>query len=201
MIAQDIYKKETGLEPYIKTPTLYPTNEYMAWLENLAETRYEPTILKWIKKMLDHAKDKQWFETYWTFDIHGTISQPDYRKDTKEIVYYPYAKETLKLMSERKDIVMILWSSSYPDELELYKKEFIRDGIVFDYEGENPDVQSSKGSFGYYEKKHYFNALFEDKAGFNPDRDWKFLYDYFTNTDYKPDPSWSMKYKEDYHNK
>ena len=52
---------------------------------------------------------------------------------------------------------------------------------------------------GYYKKKYYFNVLLEDKAGFDPLKDWWFLYDYFKNTDYLPDPTWSMKYKEEYH--
>jgi hypothetical protein len=203
MNAREIYKKETDLNAYdimaFNDDVEQPTLEYLEWLEKMVEQRYEPTILKWIKKMFAHAEQKQWFETYWSFDIHGTISKPDYRKDTKEIIYYPYAKETLQLMSERKDIVMILWSSSYPEEMKIYKETFKNDNIIFNYDGENPEVSSSKGSFGYYEKKHYFNVLFDDKCGFNPDRDWKFLYNYFKQTEYKPNPNWSMKYKEDYH--
>jgi hypothetical protein len=197
MTAKEIYKQETGLES-----NHFPgNNDYVKWLENLVSERYEPTILKWIKKMFKHAEKKQWFETYWSLDIHGTISQPDYRKDVKEIRYYPYAKETLQLMSKRKDIVMILWSSSYPSEIEIYEKQFAKNDIIFNFVGENPDVSSAKGSFGFYEKKHYFNVLVDDKAGFNPERDWKFLYDYFSNTKYRPDPTWSTKYNEEYHNK
>lgn len=136
--------------------------------------------------MFEHAEQKQWFESYWAIDIHGTISKPDYRKDTKEIIYYPYAKKTLQLMSERKDIVMILWSSSYPDEIKIYKDTFKNDNIIFNYDGENPEVSSSKGSFGYYKKKFYFNFLADDKNGFNPKRDWKFLFNYFNETTYRP---------------
>ena len=206
MKAEEIYKKETGLDARQDRRENHlllkntPTKEYLEWLENMVERRYEPTILKWIKKMFAHAEEKEWFETYWTFDIHGTISRPDYRKATKVVDYYPYAKECLQLMSDRKDIIMILWTSSYPEEMKVYRETLKKDNIHFEYESENPDVSSSKGSFGFYEKKHYFNVLFEDKSGFNPERDWKFLYDYLTNTDYKPDPTWSMKYNEDNHN-
>ena len=70
--------------------------------------RYEPSVLKWIKKMFKHAEEKEWFEVYFSIDIHGTVSVPDFRKDVKEIEYYPYAKETLKLLSEREDIIMII---------------------------------------------------------------------------------------------
>ena len=54
---------------------------------------YKPPILKWIHKMFQHAEKHQWFETYWGFDVHGVISRPDYRKETKEIDYFPYVKE------------------------------------------------------------------------------------------------------------
>jgi hypothetical protein len=169
-------------------------------LEEIVSQRYEPTILTWIKKMFKYAEERHWYETYWAFDIHGTISKPDYRKSEKKIIYYPYAKETLQLMSKRKDIIMFLFTSSYPDEVKIYEDIFLKDDIVFNYTNENPDISDAKGSFGYYEQKPYFNVFLEDKAGFNPERNWKFLYDYFKNTKYKPDPKWSMKYKESYHN-
>lgn len=40
MKAKEIYKKETGLEPILTT------KEYMSWLEEMVEQRYEPSILK-----------------------------------------------------------------------------------------------------------------------------------------------------------
>lgn len=207
MNPQEIYKKETGLDPFIiihlkqeEISTDIPNIQYLEWLEKQFNETYEPTILKWIKKMFAHAEKKKWFETYWSFDIHGTISKPDYRRDVKSLDYYPYAKETLQLLSGRKDIVMIINTSSYPDELKVYQEELKDDNIIFTYFGENPEVQSSKGSFGFYEKKFYFNVEFEDKAGFDPNRDWKFLYDYFKSTEYRPNNEWSMKYTEEYHN-
>jgi len=200
MNAKEIYKKETGIE--IKSNhfgTAPGNNDYVKWLEKLVSERYEPTILKWIKKMFNHAEKKEWYMVYFTFDLHGTISKPDYRRTIKEVKYYPYAKETLQLLSERKDITTILWTSSYPNEIEIYNKQLKKDNINFDFIGDNPDITNEKGAFGYYEKKHYFNALFEDKSGFNPERDWKFLYDFFKNQSYRPKTEWCRKYKEDYH--
>ena len=163
-------------------------------------TDYKPQILQWIEKMFSHAEEKEWYETYWSFDLHGTISIPDYRKSSKEITYYPYAKETLQLISEtRTDIIMIVYSSSYPDELKVYMDTFKKDNINFKYINENPEVEDAKGSFGYYEKKFYFNVLLDDKCGFNPETDWEPLYRYFLETKYKPNKNWSMKYKEIYH--
>jgi len=114
---------------------------------------YKPQLLKWIEKMFKHAEKHHWFEVYFALDIHGVISQPDYRKTLKEINYYPYAKETLQLLSQREDIVMFLFTSSYPEEIEKYIDTFKKDGINFKYINENPEISESKGSFGYYEKK------------------------------------------------
>lgn len=200
MKAEDIYRKETGLEPYTNGMIgSSPNYKYVEWLEILVSERYEPTILKWIKKMFDHAEKKEWDMVYFTFDLHGTISRPDYRRTIKEVDYYPYAKETLQLLSERKDITTILWTSSYQHEIETYIEQLKKDNINFDFVGNNPDITSEKGAFGFYEKKHYFNALFEDKAGFSPERDWKFLYDFFLKQSYRPKSEWCRKYKEDYH--
>jgi len=174
---KEIYIKETG----ILSPS---TDDYIEWLEHKLDNP-EPSIIRWIKEMFEHAEKKEWFETYWSIDIHGTISRPDYRKSSKTLDYYPYAKETLQLLSDREDIILTLFTSSYPDEIEIYMNEFKKDNIIFNYVGENPEVSELKGSFGYYEKKHYFNVLMDDKCGFKPG-DWKHIYDYLVNSKYKP---------------
>lgn len=194
MIASDIYKKETG-----KDLPLDNRIEYYEWLKRMVESRYEPSIIKWIDRMFSHSEQKKWFETYWAIDIHGTVSIPDYRKVVKKIEYYPYAKETLKLMSERDDMILIMSTSSYPDEIEIYDEQFKNDKIVFKYINENPEISTDKGSFGYYDNKFYFNVFFDDKAGFNPARDWEFLYEYFSTTKFRPNKNWNMKFKETYH--
>ena len=161
---------------------------------------YKPQTLSWIEKMFNRAKDKQWYETYWFFDLHGVISIPDYRKTIKEITYYQYAKETLKYITKhRPDVIMILFTSSYPDEIKTYIDIFENDGIHFKYINENPEIVDAKGCFGYYDKKPYYNVLIDDKAGFNPLRDWKPILKYFKKTDYTPFKKWSFKTKEKYH--
>jgi hypothetical protein len=149
--------------------------------------------------MFNHSEKHEWYETYWAFDLHGVISKPDYRKQTKTIEYYPYVKKTLQLMSQRDDIVMFLFTSSYPEEVEKYMDTFNKDGIKFKYVNENPEISESTGCFGYYYKKPYYNVLFEDKSGFSPTTDWKPIYKYFRKTKYKPNSMWIFKKKESYH--
>lgn len=209
MDLREQYKKETGKSPwnnstFIDALLATPSKEYVRWLENRVP---EPQILTWIKEMFKHAEARQWYEIYFSFDIHGTISLPDYRKGIKKhpsepsrVVYYPYAKETLQLLSKtRPDIIKIISTSSYPEELKFYMQVFEEDGIAFKYVNENPEISDAKGSFGFYDKKFYFNAMFEDKCGFSPHKDWEPIYNYFKSTSYRPDPTWSMKYKENYH--
>jgi len=168
---------------------------------------YKPALLKWMEEMFEHASKKQWYETYHGFDVHGVISKPDYRKTEVigqefEINYYPFAKETLQFITKnRPDMILFLFTSSYPGEIKKYLDQFEKDGIFFKFVNENPDISDTKGSFGCYDKKPYFNSLWEDKAGFNPLTDWEPIYNYFVNSDYKPDPNWSFKSDEDYHEK
>jgi len=154
-------------------------------------------MINWIKKMFTHSFEHEWYETYWAFDIHGTILVPTFRKDSYDSDFYPWAKETLQLLSKRPDIIMILYTSSYPEEIEHYNKVFKENHIRFKYINENPDIDSAKGNFGYYDDKFYFNVLFEDKAGFDPETEWKPIFDFMHKCvweDYLPDPSWSTKY-------
>lgn len=109
-------------------------------------------------------------------DIHGTVIYPDYNNKHK-IKFYPYAKEVLQYLSKRKDISISIYTCSYPKEIENYIKFFSDNRIEFEYINKNPDVENT--TYGYYEDKPYFNVLFEDKAGFDPENDWYHIAEYF----------------------
>ena len=154
-------------------------------------------IVDWIEKMFRHSFEKRWYETYWAFDVHGVILRPNYRKEHFHATFYPWAKETLQILSKRKDIVLIMFTSSYPAEIEYYYQVFKENDIVFDYINENPEIDSMKGNFGFYEKKFYFNVLCEDKSGFSPEEDWKPIYDLlikYEKNGLLPDEKWTTKY-------
>lgn len=154
-------------------------------------------MVNWIDKMFKHSFSKEWFETYWAFDVHGVILYPNYRKNQFHATFYPWAKEALQLISKRPDIVMIMYTSSYPAEIQYYNGVFKHFNINFRYVNENPEIDTAKGNFGHYDKKFYFNVLFEDKAGFDPETEWKPIHDlmkYYEDTKYLPDSNWSTKY-------
>ena len=76
-----------------------------------------------------------------------------------------------------KDVVMILYTCSHPHEIEQYIQYFKDNGIRFDYINENPEIPTNLEGYGCYDKKPYMNVLFEDKAGFDGDKDWSKVYE------------------------
>ena len=125
------------------------------------------------------AKEREWNKTYWVVDIHSTIIKPNYTHGLIPDEWYPLAQDALIKMSNRKDICLILYTCSHPNEIEEYLKVFTNLGINFEYVNENPEVKN-KG-YGCYDKKFYMNVLFEDKAGFDATTDWKYVIDALDN--------------------
>ena len=128
-------------------------------------------ITKAIDNCFSHARKRGWAKTYWAFDIHGTILRPNYKTNEISKEFYPGAVEVMQMLTRRKDIVKILYTCSYPHEIEQYLEYFERHGILFDHINRNPDV--ADGGYGYYKDKFYFNVLMDDKAGFDGDTDWE----------------------------
>ena len=134
------------------------------------------SILKAIENQFKRMEERNWDKIYYFFDLHETVLYPDY--DNKHpSKFYPYAKEVLQYLSKRKDISISIYTCSYPKEIEQYTRFFRDNGIEFEYINKNPDVDNT--SYGYYDDKPYFNVLFEDKAGFDAEEDWKLVAGYF----------------------
>ena len=127
-------------------------------------------ITRAIEKALDNKVKRGWEKTYWAFDIHETILEPNWVKGVLPKTFYPGAKEALRLISKREEIVSILYTCSYPDEIQDYLNYFREQDIHFDYVNENPEVENN--GIGNFDGKPYFNVLFEDKAGFDAHKDW-----------------------------
>ena len=115
---------------------------------------------------------RNWDRLYFAFDLHDTITWSTYTKDeAKKKVFFPGAVEALKYFSSCKDLILILFTSSYQEYLEEYYRQLEDNEIYFNYLNENPEVPST--DVGDFIKKFYFNVLFDDKAGFNPITDWE----------------------------
>lgn len=129
----------------------------------------------------NHFKNKEergWDKTFWFFDIHATILKPNYTFGDIPKEFYPYAKETLQFLNKLQDIELILYTCSHPHEIKQYLEFFREHGIDFKYVNENPEVKTQLNGYGCYDKKPYMNVLFEDKAGFDAETEWKEVLDY-----------------------
>lgn len=125
------------------------------------------------------AKKKNWDSIYIAVDIHDTIFYGNYKSTELPTEFTPGAQMTLKMLSDRNDIVLILYTCSHPHEIEKYKQHLVEHGINFIHANINPSVIDNE--LGCYSHKPYFNVLLEDKAGFNCETDWFEIYDWFIN--------------------
>lgn len=121
-------------------------------------------------KAFETKKKRGWDTLYIAVDLHDTIVKSSYQKNEPIREFYPDALETLRLLSARDAIVLILFTSSYGDYLEPYYSCFKKEGIKFSYLNENPECPST--NLGDFSKKFYYNILLDDKAGFDPETDW-----------------------------
>ncbi|MBT6051753.1 MAG: hypothetical protein HOG49_33535 [Candidatus Scalindua sp.] len=135
------------------------------------------------KQMLYH-----WYESYWMIDIHGVICHPNYDLDKLELNFVnKFACTCLQMLTLRDDTRLILYTSSYPDQILEYLKILEGHHIKFDYINENPEVRSYE-DFGYYENKPYFDIYLDDKAGFHPN-EWLDIIQ-FLSCNSAPNPEW-----------
>ena len=124
-----------------------------------------------IKSAFKKRKERGWDKTYVMIDVHDTILKGEYSSAQS---YDPpkEAVEVLKWLSDRKDMVIIIWTSSYAKDYQKLKEWFWdTHQIKFDYHNENPECGNTE--YAEFTTKPYFNILIEDKCGFQMETDWK----------------------------
>lgn len=114
---------------------------------------------------------RKWDTIYWLVDVHGVIIPGSWHKLNEFRFISEDCVEVLRWISKRKDQRLILWTSSYFSELFKINKWLLDHNIVLDYINDNPECQST--NYADFSKKPYFNILLDDKAGFEPEKDWK----------------------------
>lgn len=114
---------------------------------------------------------RKWDTLYWAIDIHDTCIKSNYSKSgVLPTEFFPKAKEVLQRLSKRNDCCLILFTCSHPHEIEKYMEFFNEHGIKFNHVNKNPEALNT--AYGFFEHKFYFNFLLDDKAGFDPTKDW-----------------------------
>lgn len=121
--------------------------------------------------------ERGWEKIYVVVDMHDTIIKADYNNTS--FTFFPYAQETLSLMSKRDDIVLILWSSSHDKQMLDYYYELKKYDIQINWLNENPEEKTNELS--KFDDKFYFNVGLDDKFGFEAEKDWKLIFEYFQN--------------------
>jgi len=136
-------------------------------------------IVKAFDNAYERAATKNWDYIYILVDVHGTVFKPSYLNEEK-YEFYPYAKEVLQLLTLYTDTKLILWTSSTNEAALNYGVEFAKNDIHFDYLNCNPEVerQSTDPITLDLSSKYYFNIGIDDKFGFEPETDWKLIYNY-----------------------
>lgn len=118
---------------------------------------------------LERLEERGWDHIYILVDVHGVLMEPSYGSISTKI--YPQCIKPMLIMSDDPRIKLIMWTCSSPEHITQYLAMFKELGINFDYANENPDVQY-KQAIGDYTVKLYANLILDDKAGFDPYKDW-----------------------------
>lgn len=122
------------------------------------------------KKLKRNHGEKWEYPMYWAIDLHDVIIPGSYTRNNDGKCLFPNAHEVLKRLSGRKDMCLILFTSSHDDAVEEVLKWLKGYDIVFDYVNCNPECED--GELCCFQSKFYFDILLDDKAGFNGDVDW-----------------------------
>lgn len=134
-------------------------------------------LISYIEKVFNGLNNGSFKCIYIMVDVHNTILKPTFdKKETFE--YFPYAKETLKLLSDNENIKLIMWTSSYDEKIQMYLKHFEENGIIFNFVNENKEYGNV--SFACFDTKFYYDIGIDDKFGFDAENDWEKIYNFLT---------------------
>lgn len=136
----------------------------------------ENRIVKQFKKSFKLKEERGWDKIYVLVDLHDTIMKATYRNDVEPYDFYYYSIPSLATMCLDPEICLILWTCTPEENLNENIEHLKHFGISFDYINENPEVLNNEVS--NFDKKLYCNVLLDDKAGFDPEEDWKLIYNY-----------------------
>lgn len=133
-------------------------------------------IIKAFEAAFYRAKENNWDYIVVLVDIHDTIFKATYSKE-ENYEYIGKAKDALQVMSARKDIKIILWSSTFSKVQYILKLD--KDNIIVDAFNRNIDGIENTG-IACFDEKPYFNVGIDNAFGFEPERDWDDIYNYLS---------------------
>jgi hypothetical protein len=126
-----------------------------------------------IERTFRDKKNRNWDRIYICVDLHDVVIEGKFNKFNIGAEFFPGAVDVLRQFSYRKDIVLILWTSSHDDSVAAIMKKMEDNGIEFRYVNVNPECPNTE--LCDFSKKLYFNILLDDKAGFEGKTDWALI--------------------------
>lgn len=133
-------------------------------------------IIKAFDAAFYRAKENNWDYIVVLVDIHDTIFKATYSKE-ENYEYIGKAKDALQVMSARKDIKIILWSSTFSKIQYILRLD--KDNIIVDAFNRNIDgIENTE--IACFDEKPYFNVGIDNAFGFDPERDWDDIYNYLS---------------------
>lgn len=133
-------------------------------------------IIRAFEAAFYRAKENNWDYIVVLIDIHDTIFKATYSKE-ENYEYICKAKDALQVMSARKDIKIILWSSTFSKVQ--YILQLDKDNIIIDAFNRNIDgIENTE--IACFDEKPYFNVGIDNAFGFDPERDWDDIYNYLS---------------------
>lgn len=136
------------------------------------QKRRDPLIAK-LYAEFEKARKRNWDKIYIFVDLHDTVLESSYTGSDISKNFFEGAIATLQLFSKRKDMVLVIYTSSKDDHIDQYCALFKALDIHFMYVNENPEQGNTH--YADFSKKPYMNLILDDKAGFEPKRHWKLL--------------------------
>jgi hypothetical protein len=137
-------------------------------------------IIKAIDRAYRTKEERKWDTIYWAVDLHGVCLKSNYEQGEYEWIN-DRCVEALRIVTQRPETKIILWSSVYDEEKvaigEFFNKEYIP---VW---GFNTNPWENDTHVSCFDEKFYFSVLLDDKAGFDPEADWQAIIDYFKRKD------------------
>jgi hypothetical protein len=139
-------------------------------------------LLDAIQRSYDIMEKRGWDTIYWAVDLHGVCLVSNYEQGG-----YTWINDTaaraLRMIAAQPENKIILWSSAHEEEqptiIEFFKSHGI-DVLAFNA---NPLEKNTKT--GCFDKKFYFSVLLDDKAGFDPDKDWDEIISFYYKRELK----------------
>ena len=133
-------------------------------------------IVKAVERAYKVMAERNWDTVYWAVDLHGVCLHSNYATGGYQWINEDVPR-VLKLLSDRPETKIVLWSSVYPDEKSDIIGFFNDHGImVWDFNGNAGEPNTKVSCF---EEKFYFSILLDDKAGFDPETDWKVIEQFY----------------------